>query len=564
MNDFISSATSGNWKRLNTDSSLRLQKRANKRKSEKKIIPLEYFSDSKNITDLNALIDRINLENWSIDSVIYSLCINMLKNANLTEKNHVKKVIENYDFEIIPKLLEYKIPDNERDFLGLVYQSLLTEGEKNIQGSYYTPQKITDNMVSDFDFSSGEKYFDPCCGSGSFILSLKAENPEQIFGIDKDFIAVLIAKVNLLLKYNEKIFEPRIICADYLNNLKNDYSEILFDYVASNPPWGAKIKSGETFSYFFVKSFEQLKSNGIIRFLFPESILRVKTHRNIRKFFLESGSIESITSYEGNFTGVMTRYVSISLSKKSQNKNFIYKSNDSEQIINISSIYKYGTENLIFNFLNSYDLKIFELFNSKGKYSLKNSVWALGIVTGDNKKKLLKEFSEGSEEIFTGREITPYLLRPAKNYIFYDRKNFQQIANDEIYRAPEKLVYKFISNKLVFAYDNRQKLFLNSANILIPNIPGMSTKTVMAFLNSELYQFIYKKIFGEVKILQGNLTELLFPEIERSEDKIISVLVNEILKNENINEIHSKIQDIIYEIFGITNKQKIYIRKILS
>lgn len=564
MNDFISSATSGNWKRLNTDSSLRLQKRANKRKSEKKIIPLEYFSDSKNITDLNALIDRINLENWSVDNVIYSLCLNMLKKSGLLKKNHVKKVIESYDFEIIPELLDYKIPDNERDFLGIVYQSLLTEGEKNIQGSYYTPQKITDNMVSDFDFSSGEKYFDPCCGSGSFILSLKAENPEQIFGIDKDFIAVLIAKVNLLLKYNDKIFTPQIICADYLNNSKNDYSEMLFDYVASNPPWGAKIKSGETFSYFFVKAFKQLKSNGIIRFLFPESILRVKTHRNIRKFFLESGSIESITSYEGNFTGVMTRYVSISLSKKSQNKNFIYKSNDSEQIINISSIYKYGTENFIFNLLNPNDLEIFELFNSKGKYSLKNSVWALGIVTGDNEKKLLKEFSEGSEEIFTGREITPYLLHPAKNYIFYDRKNFQQIAHDEIYRAPEKLVYKFISNKLVFAYDDRQKLFLNSANILIPNIPGMSIKTVMAFLNSELYQFMYKKIFGEVKILQGNLTELFFPEIERSEDKIISVLIDRILKNENVNEIHSKIQDIIYELFKITEKQKIYIRKILS
>lgn len=40
----------------------------------------------------------------------------------------------------------------------------------------------------------------------------------------------------------------------------------------------------------------------------------------------------------------------------------------------------------------------------------------------------------------------------------------------------------------MFAYDDTSSLFLNSANILIPNIPGMSTKTVLAFLNSSLYR----------------------------------------------------------------------------
>ena len=95
------------------------------------------------------------------------------------------------------------------------------------------------------------------------------------------------------------------------------------------------------------------------------------------------------------------------------------------------------------------------------------------------------------EKIYTGKEIKPYFLEQARHYIFYQRQALQQTAKEEYYRAKEKLVYKFISKKLVFAYDNTGSLFLNSANILIPSIPNMSIKTVMAFLNTPLYQFLY-------------------------------------------------------------------------
>lgn len=44
------------------------------------------------------------------------------------------------------------------------------------------------------------------------------------------------------------------------------------------------------------------------------------------------------------------------------------------------------TENLILNLLSDEDLSIVRIVKSKGKYSLQSSIWALGIVTGDNKK----------------------------------------------------------------------------------------------------------------------------------------------------------------------------------
>lgn len=186
-------------------------------------------------------------------------------------------------------------------------------------------------------------------------------------------------------------------------------------------------------------------------------------------------------------------------------------------------------------------------------YSLSNSQWALGIVTGNN-KELLKS-SEGPllEKIYTGKEIEKFRLREAKKYVLYDRDSFQQVAKDEIYRADEKLVYKFVSNKLMFAYDDSASLFLNSANILIPNILGMSTKTVLAFLNSSLYQFIYEKLFGELKVLRGNLSELPFPQIDEETDKLLTSLVDEIIYDGKDKQ--EEIDNIVYGVFDLDSKR---------
>jgi hypothetical protein len=163
------------------------------------------------------------------------------------------------------------------------------------------------------------------------------------------------------------------------------------------------------------------------------------------------------------------------------------------------------------------------------------------------------------EKIYTGKEIQPYRLKPAKNYILYDRNTLQQVAKEEIYRAPEKLVYKFISNQLVFAYDDSASLFLNSANILIPAIPSMSAKSVMAFLNSSLFQFMYKKLFGEVKILKGNLMELPFPEITEAENNHLTRLVDAVLNGDDSKM--EAIEDLIDSIYGLNDNQITYIQR---
>lgn len=567
----ISDTTVRNWKRLNTKTTERLTTRANKRKSKKRVLPLEYFSNKENVTFVQTTLDYIDERKLDIMSAIFSLGISLLKKTGIYETRHVATVLSAYsDIIIISDLADMVLPDDEFDILGLIYQSYLQEGEKNIIGSYYTPQKIANNMTKDFTFTRGETFFDPCCGSGAFLLSVDAKSPFQLFGVDNDKIAVLIAKINLLIKYKEFAFIPQVYCFDFLIGCsviqQHPIFEKKFDYIATNPPWGAMdanysyiyaITSKETFSYFFIKSFKQLKEKGTIRFLFPESILNVKGHRDIRKFLLDTAGIISITTYDDMFSGVATKYIDIECGSNADKKKFSVYAGNERRDVDIHTVYE--TENLIFNLLSDNDLSIIRQVKERGCYSLQNSVWALGVVTGDNKGKLSAECLDGMEKIYTGKEIQPYILKPAKNYILYDRSALQQVAKEEIYRAPEKLVYKFISNKLVFAYDDSASLFLNSANILIPAVPSMSSKSVMAFLNSSLFQFMYIKLFGGVKILRGNLIELPFPEITEKENRNLTALVDEVLSGEN-SKIEA-IENFIYSIYGLNTNQITYVRR---
>lgn len=553
----ISEATSRNWKRLHSNGSGRLMSRANKQLSTKTIVPVEYFSNKDNIAGIQRFVEYCKKQNYSAEEVIYSVGIRLLKDAGIYEKPHVQKVLSTLSFLSFLSFLSLQsLPSDEHDLLGLLYQCFLIEGEKNRKGSYYTPFEVAQNMTKNLDFSKGQTFFDPCCGSGAFILSLEGASPNQIFGCDNDPVAVMIAKINLLLKFKTEVFEPQIILCDYLKK----HFKLKFDYIISNPPWGAvvfdernnPIPTKESFSFFFEKAFHQLADDGTIKFLLPESVLNVKCHRDFRKFLLENTEIKSITKYPGVFSGVQTKYIDIE-SKRTRRAlsrlDIIIANNYSSSWDNECVIHKvkkscfYLTKNLNFNLLSDDDLEKVRKIISKGKYTLKDSIWALGVITGDNKNKVKSRQGRGMEPIYTGKDIEAYTLKRPTKFIKYERSDFQQVAKDEIYRADEKLVYKFISKNLVFAYDDSKSLFLNSANILIPRIPGMSIKTVLAFLNSEMFRFLYKSLFGEIKILKGNLMELPFPEITTEINEKLTKLVDKVLKgNKNaVKEIDNQI-----------------------
>lgn len=590
-------------KNIDNGKIVRLNKRANKRNSSRKFIPKEYSGEINIETNIVAISDYIAENALSINESIFLLSINLLlkekliTNSSLNElltfnKSYFKngyllQILEDYFKNITgfkrerkyDELLKKEIPFHN-DILGLIYQSIKSEGEKAKQGSYYTPKNIVDDIITDY-IKKDQKILDPCCGTGQFLLitSDAISNPNSLFGFDIDPIAVFIAKINLIVKYKSIDFNPNIFCKDTLLAVDNsslfatkEHPEF-YDLILTNPPWGLhfengslnslkslypQIKSLESFSYFLFKSIQMLVDDGVLSFILPESILNIKVHSDIRNVILKNTSILKITKLGRAFTNVFTNVIRIDLIKKIFTKSHKIKIiADTEYSIPQSRFL--SNPDLIFDIdVNDYDNSIIEKAFLQPFSTLKNNAdWALGIVTGDNKKFIKKTREEGYEEIFKGKDINKYSLSEASNYIKFDPQKFQQVAPVEKYRANEKLIYKFISNKLVFAYDDKQKLTVNSANIVIPKLNNCPTKVVLALLNSSLYQFIYLKKFNTIKVLRGNLEELPLPEFSNATISEIINLVDKVLVNEIDRTV---IDNYILDLFNITETEKDHIK----
>ena len=155
------------------------------------------------------------------------------------------------------------------------------------------------------------------------------ESPLNIYGIDYDKTAVKIARLNILIRFKNKNFMPNIFCKNTLFDIGNDdlfsfhdNKDIKdFDVIATNPPWGVhfskaeekklknlypQITSFESFSYFLTKSLNLLRYSGIVSFILPESILNVRTHKDIREIILKTAQIKKVIYLNRIFKNVFT------------------------------------------------------------------------------------------------------------------------------------------------------------------------------------------------------------------------------------------------------------------
>lgn len=563
---YISHGTQRNWSRLTDSHSNKLRSRANKSKSEKHIKPESYLSRE----GLDEVIYQIENCPYTCRDIFTYLCYQKL--SHIKNSSNVERFLTEYKLSTnvdvyVPKEV---LLDTHNDWLGYLYQTYTPEGFRNLQGMYYTNEEIVKKMLSDVDLDYGQTFLDPCCGAGIFLMNTNAKSLSQLYGVDNDDIAVMIAKANLIALYPDDDTYPQIYCEDFLEDSIFAESRIrgqIFDFIYTNPPWGASrlnsyssaiINSKERSSLFFTKAFTLLRTNGKMSFLLPSALLKIKSHKDFRTFVLRETTINQISLYKEKFNGVFTDFFSIGITKQAPNKEQNYCVSEGDKLTNIvMPIYDGQTEIEIHPNKEDDIVKIIEKY---GCCNLENSIWGLGIVTGDNKAKIKNSrLSEDYEVIYTGKDVAKYTLATPTNYIRYDRTQLQQCAKDEIYRCPEKLAYKFISKTLCFAYDNSSSLFLNSANILIPKIEGMSIKTVLAFLNSDVFAYYYKKRFLDIKILKNNLLTLPFPQITPLQDKEITQMVDLILSGDR-RAIES-VNEYIFSIYSITTKMKTEITK---
>lgn len=194
----------------------------------------------------------------------------------------------------------------------------VTNGNKDL-GEYYTPRHIVKMIIKLINPSFGEKIYDPCCGTGGFLLECfkylrnntdvtiypedsseiikekkskrKIIREESIFGREITSTA-RIAKMNMIL------FGDGHTHIRKMDSLKEPVDE-KYDVVVSNIPYSQnKLEHGNLYifptdkgdSLFMQHIWRSVKSGGRIAVVVPDTFLYSKDTYNIRRKIIEESN----------------------------------------------------------------------------------------------------------------------------------------------------------------------------------------------------------------------------------------------------------------------------------
>lgn len=243
--------------------------------------------------------------------------------------------------ELANKLSRFDFSCIDEDFFKEIYEEMIEQGERHKAGEYYTPEWLTQLILSEvlqlwYEKSKDlPRILDPACGSGTFLCNairlFKTKLEQQSFtsdkalnkilnhvvGMDINPLACMLAKANYIIALGELVKEH---CSFNIPIYPVDALEPQttigqFDILVGNPPWlvmrsiknrayqdylkreSIKYKllnkngvhlftQMEMATLFFCKTSDlYLKENGIIGFVMPRSVMAgTIQHIEFRRF----------------------------------------------------------------------------------------------------------------------------------------------------------------------------------------------------------------------------------------------------------------------------------------
>ena len=456
--------------------------------------------------------------------------------------------------EIISLFSSLEIPNQNDDFIGAFYQSILSISEKSKSGSFYTPSSILEDILIPENIS----VYDPCCGSGNILLNVLSKNHDTslIFASDIDKTALKICEANLVMFFNEADLKANLFERSVMEPVKS--SEKQFDFIVTNPPWGAKysvttkkkiekqykeLETSESFSISLYNASKMLSETGQLYFILPKSFLSVKTHRGIRRYLCESGLELSAKKTGHSFKDVVSEAIILCIKKT-------YVSTDEQTVSVDKAIVSISKQKDNYKkIICSLPDYVFTLQDDKADEIIKKIYdhphitlgdnktscdFALGIVTGDNKRFIQHQKTAVNEPVYRGKNIMPFYLTPSDEYLELNPEVLQQTAPEKYYRA-RKILYRFISERIICCISEKGELPLNSANALIPK-NDYPLETIVVLFNSSLYSFLYKKKFDSLKILKSHIIQLPLPVLALEQHAKFKKLYDEIIYTQKIEK----------------------------
>jgi hypothetical protein len=429
----------------------------------------------------------------------------------------------------------------EPAFFSYLYEKVEKKSIKKKKGAFYTPPLLAKDLaVKLFNhfYSQNSQLprhiLDPAAGAGDLLIACYNEYRNRgvshgkilnrcLYGYDIDPIAVFITRYALFyLDPKSDIIPKNIIHCDTLNHDQPNR----YDCIISNPPWTTRLKKDQKnnlkkyqtaygefclSSVFVEKSLSLMNEKSISAFLLPESLSKISNHLPLRYFLKTNCKLLEFNSLGDPFQNVFAPCANLFF--KLKHKTITPEKTRTQIIVNGNTIpyHKFFIgKNYIFNV--NYNKTKEALFDKIEKNSTNleklGSHFFLGIVTGNN-QYFLKEVPPDYEHepILLSRDVKAFIISPAQYYIHFDKNSFQQVCPKSNFRKP-KLVYKFISKKLVFAVERAGQYMLNNLNGIYLDNNEISLEYLAGILNSNLLNDYYQYKFRALRVLKGNLNKL--------------------------------------------------------
>lgn len=245
------------------------------------------------------------------------------------------------------------------DIIGNTYEYLISRfasdsGKKG--GEFYTPAEVSELMARLIQPQTGDKIYDPTCGSGSLLIKAGKQvgsSDYSLYGQESNGNTYALCKMNMFLHGIHSAF---IEWGDTIRNPRHREDDRLkrFDIVVANPPfsldkWGNDEAENDTFKRFWrgtppkskgdyafiTHMIESLNEHGRMVVVVPHGVLfRGSSEGKIRKQLIEENLLHAVIGLPSNLffgTGIPAALLIFRKDRKTDQVLFIDASSEYEE-----------------------------------------------------------------------------------------------------------------------------------------------------------------------------------------------------------------------------------------